>query len=35
MDRRKVLLTGWDSANWKHVNPRLEEGLQLAPSVSL
>src|SRR6266536_3020020 len=27
MDRRKVLLIGWDAADWEHINPLLEEGL--------
>ncbi len=25
--RRKVLLIGWDGADWEHINPLLEEGL--------
>ena len=25
--KRKVLLIGWDGADWEHVNPLLEEGL--------
>src|SRR2546430_8341636 len=25
--RRKVLLIGWDAADWEHINPLLEEGL--------
>src|SRR4030095_11131452 len=24
---RKVLLIGWDAADWEHINPLLEEGL--------
>jgi len=27
MDRRKVLLIGWDAADWEHITPLLEEGL--------
>src|SRR5215831_6118141 len=27
MHRRKVLLIGWDAADWEHINPLLEEGL--------
>jgi predicted AlkP superfamily phosphohydrolase/phosphomutase/Tfp pilus assembly protein PilF len=27
MKRRKVLLIGWDAADWEHINPLLEEGL--------
>ena len=27
MDRRKVVLIGWDAADWEHINPLLEEGL--------
>jgi predicted AlkP superfamily phosphohydrolase/phosphomutase/tetratricopeptide (TPR) repeat protein len=27
MIRRKVLLIGWDAADWEHINPILEEGL--------
>jgi predicted AlkP superfamily phosphohydrolase/phosphomutase len=27
MDRRKVLLIGWDAADWKHITPPLEQGL--------
>lgn len=26
-ERRKVLLIGWDGADWEHINPLLEEGL--------
>ncbi len=25
--RRKVLLIGWDAADWEHINPLLDEGL--------
>ncbi|HEY4283366.1 MAG TPA: alkaline phosphatase family protein [Chthoniobacterales bacterium] len=25
--KRKVLLIGWDAADWEHINPLLEEGL--------
>jgi predicted AlkP superfamily phosphohydrolase/phosphomutase/Flp pilus assembly protein TadD len=25
--KRKVLLIGWDAADWEHINPMLEEGL--------
>ena len=25
--KRKVLLIGWDVADWEHINPLLEEGL--------
>ena len=27
MDRRRVLLIGWDAADWEHITPLLEEGL--------
>jgi predicted AlkP superfamily phosphohydrolase/phosphomutase/predicted Zn-dependent protease len=27
MTRRKVLLIGWDAADWEHITPLLEEGL--------
>ena len=27
MSSRKVLLIGWDAADWEHINPLLEEGL--------
>ena len=27
MHRRKVLLIGWDAADWEHITPLLEEGL--------
>jgi predicted AlkP superfamily phosphohydrolase/phosphomutase/tetratricopeptide (TPR) repeat protein len=27
MDRRKVLLIGWDAADWEHITSLLEEGL--------
>jgi predicted AlkP superfamily phosphohydrolase/phosphomutase/tetratricopeptide (TPR) repeat protein len=27
MTRRKVLLIGWDAADWEHITPFLEEGL--------
>jgi predicted AlkP superfamily phosphohydrolase/phosphomutase/tetratricopeptide (TPR) repeat protein len=27
MARRKVLLIGWDAADWEHISPLLEEGL--------
>ena len=27
MKSRKVLLIGWDAADWEHINPLLEEGL--------
>jgi predicted AlkP superfamily phosphohydrolase/phosphomutase len=27
MPGRKVLLIGWDAADWEHINPLLEEGL--------
>ncbi|HEY1582889.1 MAG TPA: alkaline phosphatase family protein, partial [Chthoniobacterales bacterium] len=27
MSRRKVLLIGWDAADWEHINPILEQGL--------
>jgi predicted AlkP superfamily phosphohydrolase/phosphomutase/tetratricopeptide (TPR) repeat protein len=27
MNRRKVLLIGWDAADWEHITPLLEEGL--------
>ncbi len=26
-NKRKVLLIGWDAADWEHINPLLEEGL--------
>ncbi|MEP6810923.1 MAG: alkaline phosphatase family protein, partial [Chthoniobacterales bacterium] len=26
-EKRKVLLIGWDAADWEHINPLLEEGL--------
>ena len=26
MHRRKVLLIGWDAADWEHINPGLEQG---------
>jgi hypothetical protein len=32
--RRKVLLVGWDAADWEHINPLLEEGLTLAFGAS-
>ena len=25
--KRKVLLIGWDAADWEHITPLLEEGL--------
>ncbi len=28
--KRKVLLIGWDAADWEHINPLLEEGLMPA-----
>src|SRR5437764_12162037 len=27
MQGRKVLLIGWDAADWEHITPLLEEGL--------
>jgi len=30
MVRRKVLLIGWDAADWEHITPLLEEGLMPA-----
>lgn len=27
MSKRKVLLIGWDAADWEHINPLIEEGL--------
>ena len=27
MTNRKVLLIGWDAADWEHITPMLEEGL--------
>jgi len=26
--RRKVLLIGWDAADWEHITSLLEEGLE-------
>ena len=31
MDRRKVLLIGWDAADWEHTNLLLEGGLMPTP----
>ena len=27
MAKPRVLLIGWDAADWEHINPLLEEGL--------
>jgi hypothetical protein len=33
MDRRKVLLIGWDAVDWEHISPLLEK--RVIPTIAV